>query len=119
MPADHCQHHQAAGDHQLPHRCECNQLHRGSACTDPGFVVKQQGYPSKLHPLIGVSDCLSALLLLRAGAFRAILAATPQDLLPTVYLCTNRVAPAHAGVELGVGDAILIKVSTVLAVCIV
>ena len=81
--------------------------------------MKQQGYPSKLHPLIGVSDCLSALLLLRAGAFRAILAATPQDLLPTVYLCTNRVAPAHAGVELGVGDAILIKVSTVLAVCIV
>jgi hypothetical protein len=45
-----------------------------------------------------------------AGAFRAILASTPQDLLPTVYLCTNRVAPAHAGIELGVGDATLIKV---------
>jgi hypothetical protein len=45
-----------------------------------------------------------------AGAFRAILASTPADLLPTVYLCTNRVAPAHEGVELGVGDATLIKV---------
>jgi DNA ligase-1 len=44
------------------------------------------------------------------SAFRAILAGTPGDLLPTVYLCTNRVAPAHAGIELGVGDAILIKV---------
>jgi hypothetical protein len=59
-----------------------------------------------LHPLIDttVSTHVSA------GAFRAILACTPQDLLPTVYLCTNRVAPAHAGIELGVGDATLIKV---------
>jgi hypothetical protein len=44
------------------------------------------------------------------NAFRAVLAATPDDLLPMVYLCTNRVAPAHAGVELGIGDATLIKV---------
>lgn len=43
------------------------------------------------------------------NAFRAILATTPQDLLPTVYLCTNRVAPPHSGLELGVGESILIK----------
>ncbi|KAF8067164.1 lig1 [Scenedesmus sp. PABB004] len=46
---------------------------------------------------------------LLTGAFRAILASTPGDLLPAIYLCTNRVAPAHTGVELGVGDALLIK----------
>jgi DNA ligase-1 len=45
------------------------------------------------------------------NAFRAIIATTPGDLLPAVYLCTNRVAPAHEGVELGIGDATLIKVS--------
>lgn len=44
------------------------------------------------------------------AAFRAILATTPADLLPAVYLCVNRVAPAHMGVELGVGEATLIKV---------
>jgi hypothetical protein len=44
------------------------------------------------------------------SAFRAVIATSPADLLPMVYLCTNRVAPAHDGVELGIGDAILIKV---------
>ena len=44
-----------------------------------------------------------------ATAFRAVLATTPGDLLPAVYLCVNRVAPAHAGVELGIGDATLIR----------
>jgi DNA ligase-1 len=43
------------------------------------------------------------------NAFRAVIATTPEDLLPMVYLCTNRVAPAHEGIELGIGDATLIK----------
>lgn len=43
------------------------------------------------------------------SAFRAIIRSTPGDLLPTVYLCTNKVSPAHEGVELGIGDATLIK----------
>ncbi len=43
------------------------------------------------------------------GAFRAIMRTTPEDVLATVYLCTNRVSPAHEGVELGIGDATLIK----------
>ncbi|GAB4820174.1 hypothetical protein N2152v2_007220 [Parachlorella kessleri] len=46
-------------------------------------------------------------LLIRA--FRTVVATTPEDLLPIVYLCTNRVAPAHEGLELGIGDATLIK----------
>lgn len=49
---------------------------------------------------------------LLTNSFRAILASNPPDLLPTVYLCTNRVAPAHEGLELGVGESILIKVQT-------
>lgn len=43
-------------------------------------------------------------------AMRAVVATTPEDLLPLIYLCTNRVAPAHQGIELGLGDINLIKV---------
>lgn len=47
---------------------------------------------------------------LMCNTLRAIYASNPEDLLPTMYLCTSCVAPAHAGIELGVGDAILVKV---------
>lgn len=47
---------------------------------------------------------------LQVNCFRTIIATTPEDLLPTVYLCTNQVAPSHEGTELGIGDATLVKV---------
>jgi DNA ligase-1 len=46
---------------------------------------------------------------LQINCFRAIISTTPEDLLPAVYLCTNRVAPAHYGIELGIGEGILFK----------
>ena len=49
-------------------------------------------------------------MLMQVNCFRAIIATTPEDLLPTVYLCTNKVAPSHEGIELGIGDATLVKV---------
>ena len=63
---------------------------------------------SATHP----PACLQRLVITHhlISAFRAVIATSPADLLPMVYLCTNRVAPAHDGVELGIGDAILIKV---------
>ena len=41
--------------------------------------------------------------------YRCILEMTPTDLLPAIYLCINKVGPAHEGLKLGVGDSILIK----------
>ena len=41
--------------------------------------------------------------------FRTIIRGNEAELLATVYLCTNRVSPAHEGVELGLGDSTLIK----------
>ena len=39
-----------------------------------------------------------------------IITKNPGDLLPAVYLITNRIAPAHAAVELGIGEGIVKKV---------
>ena len=37
------------------------------------------------------------------------MATSPEDLLPVVYLVANRIAPPHEGVEMGIGDATIIK----------
>eukprot|EP00186_Timspurckia_oligopyrenoides_P001533 CAMPEP_0182445126 /NCGR_PEP_ID=MMETSP1172-20130603/3362_1 /TAXON_ID=708627 /ORGANISM="Timspurckia oligopyrenoides, Strain CCMP3278" /LENGTH=758 /DNA_ID=CAMNT_0024640839 /DNA_START=236 /DNA_END=2512 /DNA_ORIENTATION=+ len=42
-------------------------------------------------------------------ALRTIILTTPEDLLPAIYLCTNKLAPAHEGLELGIGESVLIK----------
>lgn len=43
------------------------------------------------------------------NVFRTVIATSPGDLLPVVYLVANKVAPAHEGVELGIGEATLVK----------
>ncbi|XVF05754.1 hypothetical protein REPUB_Repub05bG0199500 [Reevesia pubescens] len=40
---------------------------------------------------------------------RTVIDTTPDDLVATVYLAANKVAPAHEGSELGIGDASIIK----------
>ena len=34
---------------------------------------------------------------------------TPDDLLMSVYLCLNKLAPAYEGIELGIGESLLVK----------
>jgi len=41
--------------------------------------------------------------------FRTVMQVTPEDLLPSVYMTLGRLAPAWEGVELGIGDSILMK----------
>lgn len=36
---------------------------------------------------------------------------TPEDLLPSIYMILNRLAPAWEGTELGIGDHLLMKES--------
>lgn len=40
---------------------------------------------------------------------RTVISTTPDDLVAVVYLLANRIAPAHEGLELGIGDAAIIK----------
>ncbi|CAH1640878.1 unnamed protein product [Spodoptera littoralis] len=44
-----------------------------------------------------------------ANYLRSVLALTPEDLLPSVYLCLNQLAPAYEGLELGVAESYLMK----------
>uniref|UniRef100_J3N3L6 DNA ligase n=2 Tax=Oryza brachyantha TaxID=4533 RepID=J3N3L6_ORYBR len=44
-----------------------------------------------------------------SNVFRTVIATTPDDLLATVYLSANRIAPPHEGTELGIGDASIIR----------
>lgn len=37
--------------------------------------------------------------------FRSVMVLSPDDLLPSVYLCLNRLAPAYEGIELGIGTS--------------
>ncbi|KAM0996675.1 hypothetical protein ACFX14_006744 [Malus domestica] len=40
---------------------------------------------------------------------RTVMYTTPEDLVPMIYLAANRIAPAHEGLELGIGDGSIIK----------
>lgn len=42
-------------------------------------------------------------------ALRVVIEISPGDLLACVYLCVNKLAPAHEGIELGLGDMVLKK----------
>ena len=44
-----------------------------------------------------------------ANYFRSVMVLTPDDLLLSVYLCLNKLAPAYEGIELGIGESLLVK----------
>src|SRR5271170_7403042 len=41
--------------------------------------------------------------------YRTIIEITPENLLQTVYLTINRIAPDYEGLELGIGESLLVK----------
>ncbi len=41
--------------------------------------------------------------------FRSVMVLSPDDLLPSVYMCLNKLAPAYEGIELGIGETLLMK----------
>ncbi|KAF3975530.1 hypothetical protein CMV_001216 [Castanea mollissima] len=58
---------------------------------------------SKESGLIVKTDILCNVL-------RTVMDTTADDVLPIVYLLANRIAPAHEGLELGIGEASVINV---------
>jgi DNA ligase-1 len=44
-----------------------------------------------------------------SNLLRSVVALSPPDLLPVLYLSLNRLGPPQQGLELGVGDGVLLK----------
>ena len=49
------------------------------------------------------------LLSIVSNYFRSLLALSPKDLVPSIYILTNKVAPDYDSLELGIGDTVLFK----------
>ncbi|XP_021917859.1 DNA ligase 1 isoform X2 [Zootermopsis nevadensis] len=61
-----------------------------------------------LEEIEGVSARLKIIEIL-ANYFRSVIVLSPEDLLPSVYLCLNKLAPAYEGIELGIAETTLMK----------
>ena len=61
-----------------------------------------------LESIEAISSRLKTIEVL-SNYFRSVMVQTPADLQPSVYMTLNRLAPAWEGIELGIGDSLLIK----------
>ncbi|KAL9253223.1 DNA ligase 1-like protein [Drosera capensis] len=66
------------------------------------FVAKAFDLVANESGRLTITDIVCNLL-------RTVIEVTPNDLLPVVYLLANKIAAAHKGLELGIGDASIIK----------
>ena len=66
------------------------------------FLAKTLDEISKIGSSIKKTELL-------CNCFRSIIATSPSDLLYSVYLSINKLAPSHFGIELGVGESLIMK----------
>eukprot|EP00796_Vickermania_ingenoplastis_P005430 gene5430-3915_t len=77
----------------------------------PGSGPDAVPYSVVVDTLVDISGTSSRLecVLHLTRLLLAVLRRAPQDLISVLYLVINKQAPAHEGVELGVGDSFLVK----------
>ncbi|UYV82101.1 LIG1, partial [Cordylochernes scorpioides] len=78
------------------------------ACWSQGQPVPYLALAATLEEIENVSGRLRMIEIL-SNFLRSVLLLSPECLLPCIYLCLNRVAPDFAGVELGLGEGLLMK----------
>lgn len=86
-------------------------LHQQHACTPTWKAGEPVPYRFLAH-IFSKVEAISGRLEIQAvltQLYLAILKTTPDDLVATIYLCINKLAPAHEGVEIGVGEGALMK----------
>lgn len=97
-------------------RGECKvQENEGASCVESDCVTWAKGKPVPYAALSSVFERVeeitsrTEIIELVTNLYRAILSHTPDDLLPCIYLTINKLAPPWEGLELGIGESILIK----------
>ncbi|XP_069782939.1 DNA ligase 1 [Narcine bancroftii] len=78
------------------------------ACWSPGQRVPYLAVAITFEKIEGESARLRNVETL-SNLLRSVIALSPDDLLPCIYLCLNQLGPAYLGLELGVGEFLLIK----------
>ena len=64
---------------------------------------------AKAFELVEGTSSRLKIIEIMSDLYRSVIALTPDDLIKTVYLSLNKVAPAFEGVELGVGESLIIS----------
>ncbi|XP_013776200.1 DNA ligase 1-like isoform X2 [Limulus polyphemus] len=77
-------------------------------CWKRGEKVPYLALARTLEEIESVSARLKMIEIL-ANFFRSVIVMSPDDLLCAVYLCLNKLAPDYEGIELGVGETVLMK----------
>ncbi|XP_046933677.1 DNA ligase 1 isoform X2 [Lynx rufus] len=78
------------------------------ACWKPGQKVPYLAVARTFEKIEEVSARLRMVETL-SNLLRSVVALSPPDLLPILYLSLNRLGPPQQGLELGVGDGVLLK----------
>ncbi|XP_011164034.2 DNA ligase 1 isoform X2 [Solenopsis invicta] len=78
------------------------------ACWKRGDKTPYSAFTRTLEIIEETSARLKIIEIL-SNYFRSVIVLNPEDLLPSVYLCLNQLAPAYEGIELGVADMNLMK----------
>ncbi|XP_048000918.1 DNA ligase 1 isoform X2 [Leguminivora glycinivorella] len=78
------------------------------ACWAPKQPVPYLALAKTLEAIEAISARLKIIEIL-SNYFRSVIVLTPEDLLPSVYLCLNQIAPAYHSLELGIAETYLMK----------
>ena len=107
----------AAGEEKITSEDAAPASHLGLPSFHPiKHATWQRGQPvpySALSSMFAAVEAESSrlrIIAILSDFLRSVIALTPCDLLPCVYLCLNSIAPAYEGKETGVGAFILMKV---------
>ncbi|KAI0212316.1 DNA ligase 1 [Lamellibrachia satsuma] len=78
------------------------------ACWKRGEKVPYLALAKTFEAIENVSARLKIVEIL-SNFFRSVIALSPDELLSSVYLSLNQLAPAYVGLELGIGESLLMK----------